>query len=308
MSTLILGLAAYPQNRAWEAVDMLARSVQKNAPASRLAVITTPLGTEDRRRFDTLNVTAIELVDPIPAFDLAAAQGRDARQSWLLALYAARHRLYLRALEQVNATHVLLSDTRDVIVTSPFENIAVQDKLVLSQECSRQTLAGDPWNRQWLVGGYGEEMTNRIGHERILCAGAVYGPLALVRDYVLCMSHEADRLGPSVTQRIGDQPMHNYLAYTGKLPEFVVSPSEDGWIRTVGLMSLNEIDLDWAGPRKRPAHFNPAVVVHQYDRHMHIRRMKHAVWRATGLSVVGQYARSMARRVANYVKLPARGT
>lgn len=300
MSTLILGLAAYPQNRVWEAVDLLARSVRKNAPASRLAVITTPLGAQDRRRFDRFCVTALEFVDPVPEFDLATAQGRDARRSWVLALYAARHRLYIRALERINETHVLLSDTRDAVVTSSFEHISVRTKLLLSQEDSRQTLASDPWNRRWLVDGYGEETINRIGHERILCAGAVFGPLGVVRDYVTAMTREADRLGPSIIQQIGDQPMHNYLAYTGQLPDFDVSRAEDGCIRSIGVMPLKDVGLEWSCPPfTRPGH-DRAVVIHQYDRHWTSRRMKHAVWRAAGLGVVSQYARALCRRAGWY--------
>lgn len=302
VTTLILGLAAYPPNRMWEAIDLLARSVRKNASASRLAVITCPLGRHDRAKCDAFGVLPYEIVDPVPDFDVTTTAGREARRAWVLSMYASRHRLYLEVLDRSDETHVLLSDTRDAIVTSPFEEIRVRDTLILSQEDSRHTLAGEHWNRKWLSEGYGHKGIKRIGDRPILCAGAVFGPRLSVRAYVEAMSQEVMRLGAAVTQQIGDQPLHNYLAYTGQLPEFVVSRAEDGWIRSIGVMPVGDVGLDWGLPRESPPGGNRAVVIHQYDRHWNARRMKHAVWRAAGLNVLGQYGKQIGPRTARYIK------
>lgn len=131
--------------------------------------------------------------------------------------------------------------------------------------------------------GYGEERLAAVGTKPILCAGTVFGPSAPINEYLLAMSREVQRIGVETTRRIGDQPLHNHLAYAGSLPEYTISSAEDGWMRSIGIQRFEQVNLDWDPVRRSPEVASPCAIVHQYDRHLAHRTMRHAVARAAGL-------------------------
>lgn len=285
MSVAILGLAAYPCNRVWSKVEMLVRSARRNSPRTHVALLTAPLGDADRRQFDRFDVEAIECVDNPPPTG-TTAESRDTRLRWILELYGRRHALYRGIVTTRNYSHVLLTDTRDVIVTTGLEDGTSVSLLVLSQEAKAMSLAEEFWNRQWIMDGYGEEGLTAIGKNPILCAGTVFGPSDHIAEYLLAMSGEVQRVGVDTTRRIGDQPLHNHLAYTGRLPEYSVSSAEDGWMRSIGILRFADVDFDWDPAQQRSDSIAPCAIVHQYDRHLAHRAMRHAVARVAGLPLM----------------------
>jgi hypothetical protein len=282
MAVAILGLAAYPKDVVWRNVELLVRSARRRAPHTRIAFLTAPLGDQDRGFFERFGVDAIECVEAPPRRgpDRQATIAR--RQAWILELYGRRHALYRQAIERRQESHFLLTDTRDVIVTAPLEGHASAQQLVLSQEDARKPIAEDSWNRDWVVAGYGEEGLAAIGCNPILCAGTVFGPRKAVDAYLAAMSAEVQRIGAEMTRRIGDQPLHNYLAYTGKLPHFEISTAEAGWMRSIGVMPFDTVTMDWESHDSKPTEKRCAVL-HQYDRHLSNRQMRRAVAHVAGL-------------------------
>ena len=276
MSIAILGLAAYPRNSVWRNVELLVRSTRCQSPDTAIALLTAPLGDQDRRMFEQFGVEAIECVDSPPG----RAQTRQAtvarRQAWILELYGRRHSLYRDFVRRRAESHFLLTDTRDVIVTAPLRTHAGVARLVLSQEDSSKTIADDNWNSQWVRAGYGETGLTAIGSRPILCAGTVFGPRDSVDGYLGAMSDEVHRVGVEMTRRIGDQPLHNHLAYTGKLPEFEISTAENGWMRAIGVMPFEAVPMDWERAQAVSA-ANTCVILHQYDRHLASERMRRAI-------------------------------
>ncbi len=276
MSVVVLGLAAYPANRVWPNVELLVRSTRRNSPATGIALLTTRLAARDRRMFAKHAVHAFEVIEDVPRYDPNSAEGRDAFHRWTLEMFGRRQRMYLDAIERLPHSHVLLSDTRDVLVTGDLERQAATETLVLSQEDAALPLADEYWNRKWILDGYGDEELQRIGRHPILCAGAVFGPRAAVAAYVRAMSAEVERVGVEMTRKIGDQPLHNHLAYSGRIPGYVTSRAEDGWLRSIGVLAPDAVNLDWTGVGER-AGGEPPAVIHQYDRHLKIPAVRQAV-------------------------------
>jgi hypothetical protein len=282
MQTAILGIAVYPTNHVWANVDLLARSVAHSDPNAELVLVTAPLGDRDRALFSEFKVRAIECADPVPDFDRTSDDGRARQHAWICALFGARHSWYLAAIAELSATHVLIADTRDVVLTGRLTEKCTGHELVLSQETTRLTIGADPWNSQWVEGAYGAEGLREIGHKPILCAGVVFGTASSIRAYATAMSSEIHRLGFETVRRVGDQPIHNHLAYTGQLPPYAVSTAEGGWMRSVGLLPTRELTFDWLDDNS-PAGGERTVVLHQYDRHVRSRAVRSALKRTVGL-------------------------
>lgn len=285
MSVAILGLAAYPRNQVWHNVEMLVRSARRNSPRTHVMLLTAPLGDADQRLFDRYDVEVIDRVDQPPPVR-KTPESREDRVRWILELYGRRHALYQEVIESHQFSHVLLTDTRDVIVTADLEERGTATRLVLSQEDSSLTVSAEPCNRRWVLGGYGEAGLAAFGAKPILCAGTVFGPRQDIVGYLRAMAREVDRIGVDKTRRIGDQPLHNYLAYAGMLPEYVISAAEDGWMRSIGAQQFKAVVFDW-DPIQRPREVAaPCSIVHQYDRHLAHRAMRHAVARVAGLQLL----------------------
>lgn len=288
MSVAILGLAAYPADMVWHNVELLVRSARRNSPRTSIVLVTAPLASEDRRWVNRFAVETLERVEPPPT-DGAAPEVRQARQRWILELFGRRHGLYEEAIAARPESHFLLADTRDVIVTGPLEDGDADTGLVLSQEDAATTIGDEPYNHRWIEEGYGGARLAAIGGRPILCAGTVFGPRAHILDYLRSMAAEVARLGVEMTRRIGDQPLHNHLAYAGKLPDYTISPAEDGWIRAIGVQRFADVQLDWDPAHRSGIPRAACAVVHQYDRHLASRRMRHAVARVAGLPLAHRW-------------------
>ncbi|MGB8853799.1 MAG: hypothetical protein WCC69_09560 [Pirellulales bacterium] len=283
MAEAILGLAAYPRDRVWQNVELLVRSVRLHSPRTAIVLVTAPLGDADRFLFDEYRVESVEAIEPSPRLGVDHKAAAARRREWLFELYGRRHALYRAAIEARDETHFLLADTRDVIVTAPLEAVTTVSRLVLSQEHAATPIAANHWNRDWIAEGYGEGERAALGHRPILCAGTVFGPRQAVLGYLAAMSDEVQRVGVELTQRIGDQPLHNHLAYAGQLPDFEISAAEDGWMRSIGITPFDELRFDWE-PRQPPDQTPPTcLVLHQYDRHLDHARMRAAVAHAAGV-------------------------
>ncbi len=287
-------MAAYPAGRLWPEVENLVRSVHRNAPGSRVLLVTGDLSREEARILGKYGAGAVPLLGAIPQFRQGDEASQAERQAWILELFGRRYAAYAEALEGLPEHRVLLSDVRDVLMTNDIPSTLAQDRIVFSQEQQSNSLANEPWNRKWLIGAYGQLGLDQVGGAPILCAGCTLGPKSAMSRYIETMREEVSRLGVETIRRVGDQPLHNYLAHTGRLGEFQVSRAEDGPIRSIGVLPTDSVRLDWLhGDESAPA------VIHQYDRHMHVRKFRHLVARVTGIGLGGLYCRAVVRRLAH---------
>ncbi len=283
MSAVVLGLAVYPINNVWKSVKYLVKSTNKNSPHSSIVLITAKLGHQDRELLVNNGVVVFELADLPPSnISRATQEGNELFLTWLKSMWVKRHDYYLEVLKSLNNSHVLLTDTRDVIITGDISKKIDVTNLVLSQEDNLRSLKSEPHNNKWLLDGYGSDLLNSIGNKRILCAGTVFGPRALILSYVEKMMAEINRLGFELANNIGDQPIHNFLAHMGHFPDFEVSTAERGWIKSVGI--LDKINNDWFNIKNMDSNENSTIVLHQYDRHLHSRFVRSSVKKSVGLN------------------------
>lgn len=273
----ILGTAIYPRHKTWENVEYLVRSARRHAPGTAIYLITAPLEPDERRVLSGFGVTALEWASPAPNLGRKSAQASAAYFQWLHRIWIERHDIYPGALDAIPEDYVLLADTRDVLITGDLAAICAGDSLLLSQEYAGITLGTEPVNRKWMLEGYGPAVFNQLASSHILCAGTVFGPLKKIKAYVATMRQEMEAIGMDRAVSMGDQPVHNYLAYNGQLPGFVRSTAEDGPIRSVGAMPTALVCTTWLHGEREP------IVIHQYDRHVHHPQVRKAVRQCTGL-------------------------
>ncbi|MFQ6537964.1 MULTISPECIES: hypothetical protein [Aphanothece] len=290
LPTAFLGLAVYPENQVWPNVVAFVASARRNSPTSEIVLITSPLGSRDRAEFQRHGVSSLPLADPSPVGHEADPEHRQLRKQWVMSLYAKRHLHYAHALEQMASRHVLLTDTRDVVVAGELSALGAGRNLLLAQENVTLSLGSEPTNRSWIVKCYGQEEMERLHERRILCAGTVYGPSDALLVYVREMSQEFMRVGIVRITEFGDQPVHNYLAYSGRLPVYEVSTAEAGGIKTIGLLPKRRFMLGWVRDSLALRARQKTVIYHQYDRHMNSRVFRWAFAHASADSNLQSYS------------------
>jgi hypothetical protein len=171
---------------------------------------------------------------------------------------------YLRA--HPGFAHVMLTDVRDVVFQDdPFGQF--DGGLSVGMETDTLTLATESYDREWILGAYGEAMLARIGDRQISCAGVVLGDAKAMREYIDKMLVEIMRLPFRITKnRNYDQAHHNKLLYCDELSAFTLCQPLSSRIATVGCMQPSDFALSPEGLLLNEDH-RAAPIVHQYDRH-----------------------------------------
>ncbi|PXV57024.1 hypothetical protein SAMN04487785_109148 [Dyella jiangningensis] len=162
--------------------------------------------------------------------------------------------------------HVMLTDVRDVVFQAePFERY--EGGLSVGMEIESLTLAGESYNRKWILGAYGEDMLQRIGARQISCAGVVIGDARSMREYIDKMLAEIMRLPFRITKTANyDQAHHNKLLYCDELSMPRLCQPLSSRIATVGCMQPADFSLSPDGLLLNEDR-QVAPIVHQYDRH-----------------------------------------
>lgn len=282
LPTAFLGLAVYPENLVWPNVAAFVISARRNSPSSEIVLITSNLGEGDRAEFQRHRVSSLPLSDPCPVGSEADPEHRRRKKQWVMSLYAKRHLYYAHALERMASHHVLLTDTRDVVVAGDLSALGAGGSLLFAQENATLSLGSEATNRGWIVRAYGKEEVGKLHARRILCAGTVYGPSDALLAYAQAMCQECIRIGIARLAEAGDQPIHNYLAYSGLLPVYRISSAEAGGIKTVGLLPKRRFVAGWVRDCLLPSGRSSTVIYHQYDRHMNSRVVRWALQQTTG--------------------------
>jgi hypothetical protein len=275
----ILGAAIYPSGKTWKHVAYLVRSARRHTPRSGIYLITAPLSPSERRLLAGHGVVAFEWASPAPNLGRKSPKASPAFFQWLHRIWIDRHDLYPHALEAIPEAYVLLADTRDVLITGDLAGLCPRTDLVLSQEYAGLTLGTEPVNRKWMLEGYGSVVADRLESAPILCAGTVFGPIKKIKTYVASMRRELDNIGMEKAVSMGDQPVHNYLAHSGQLPECSISTAEDGPIRSIGAMPTALVCTSWL----QQSEGSKPLVIHQYDRHVGHPVVRKAVRHLIGL-------------------------
>ncbi len=164
-----------------------------------------------------------------------------------------------------NFDAILLTDTRDVVFQSdPFAfawgrglNVTLEDRFLRIGDC--------PYMTRWVTHHLGAQALEKLQEHRISCSGTSLGDQAAILNYLEQMTRLLVPFSPERGVAGYDQGVHNHLLHDGSLPE-VTLHDNSGPILTLG--QQKEPPLQDSADNVLNDKGEPAVIVHQYDRHM----------------------------------------
>lgn len=165
-----------------------------------------------------------------------------------------------------DASHVLLSDVRDVFFQSnPFKNLG--KGLLVGMENPDFTIGTEQYNQKWILDAYGEDFYNLAKDEQVSCSGVTIGDHESIRVYINKMIEEfCKQPYQKMSERIYDQAMHNKLLITNNLADVTRCQPFESIIVTLGLYPIDQIAVNDQGfIINRNQEIIP--IVHQHDRH-----------------------------------------
>lgn len=160
--------------------------------------------------------------------------------------------------------NVLLTDVRDVFFQRDPFALPIAPGLHCFLETPRQIIGKCRFNKKMVESALGTEVLQKIGDNVVSCAGTVMGDPVNILSYLRTMI-ETFGLCRDIDGG-NDQGIHNYLIYTGQLPNAALIPNDAGLIYTAGFVPYDEILFN---ENNEVIHADGSVVpvVHQYDRH-----------------------------------------
>ncbi|MFX1296180.1 MAG: hypothetical protein ACFFD2_15185, partial [Promethearchaeota archaeon] len=158
---------------------------------------------------------------------------------------------------------VMITDIKDVIFQrNPFDFV-FNGGLYCFLENNRSTIKTSPFNSGRILRHFGTEVLEEIGDNHPSCSGTTFGSVLDLMDYLKGM---IDLITKIDTKGGGDQGLHNYLVYSGKLKNLKFIEDNKGSVLTIGSKLNREIHFNKAGLviNADGEVFN---TIHQYDRH-----------------------------------------
>ena len=246
MTQLIMG-AAYGYKT--ELLEPFMKSLRRHFQGD-CVIITHPLSPEELAFYEKYNVFTFELEQAIP-------NPKD--------IQVGRYDIYKAVLEDnfSDTDQILICDVRDVMFQDdPFKGSTGVELEFFEEPCLfKKCTANWPW-----VGGiYGQDGMMIVENRNVICSGTTMGTRAGVVNYIDAMIAEIQRIrdtGRPLYQG-EDQPIHNYLIYTGTFDTFVLHKNGYGPITTVH--HQQRLTFDRKG-RLLNDDGSPTPVIHQWDR------------------------------------------
>lgn len=187
---------------------------------------------------------------------------------WMVAhIQVARYIRYSEILRGCERAYdrILLTDVSDVLFqANPFATDLTGDLLCFLETAGR-TIGQSACNSQWMQQIFGQGILEQLQDKTISCSGTTIGSHEAIIDYINRMLGHADpNLLAQLTQYRGhDQAIHNFLLYTGALPQAQLIPN-GVHVYTVGGIPDSEIILGPQGTLLTPQR-RLCPIVHQYN-------------------------------------------
>lgn len=246
MTQLIMG-AAYGYKT--ELLEPFMKSLRRNFQGD-CVIITHPLSPEELIFYEKYNIFTFELEQAIP-------NPKD--------IQVGRYDIYKAVLEDnfSDADQILICDVRDVMFQDdPFKGSTGVELEFFEEPCLFKNCTA---NWPWVGGIYGKEGMAMVENRSVICSGTTMGTRAGIVSYIDTMITEIQRIrdtGRPLYQG-EDQPIHNYLIYTGVFNTFVLHKNGRGPITTVH--HQQRLTFDRKG-RLLNDDGTPTPVIHQWDR------------------------------------------
>lgn len=181
------------------------------------------------------------------------------------------YRNYLK--NNTKISHVILTDTRDVVFQKNPDQFFTQDGLYLGMEDIDNPIGKDSFHIKWITDVYGQDYLEKIAHEQISCAGVTMGDIDSMNFYLNTMVQEFLNLPYYLMVKSNyDQGIHNKLLYSGKFKNIILCQPFDSEISTIGTFVAEKILFDNESNILRKDG-NIAEIVHQYDRHIELEKL-----------------------------------
>jgi hypothetical protein len=176
---------------------------------------------------------------------------------------------YFNFLKLNHFTHVVLTDTRDVIVQGDLSKLNCHG-LFLGMEDKNLLLGNDSFHIKWISDVYGKVKLAEISDKQISCAGVTFGDYKSINAYLEAMLNEFINLPYYTMVRSNyDQGIHNKLLYDGTFSNISLCQPLDSEIATLGVMNMNKVALNEENYVLNNNKTIP-MFIHQYDRHEHL--------------------------------------
>lgn len=173
---------------------------------------------------------------------------------------------YYDYLQRNNFSHVVLTDTRDVIVQGDLNELN-QNGLFLGMEDKSLLLGKDSFHIKWISDVYGKNYLKEIADKQISCAGVTFGDYQSMSNYLDVMINEFMSLPYYTMVRSNyDQGIHNKLLYSDAFSALHLCQPLESKIATLGVMNVDKINLNEDAILLNLDGTTP-LFVHQYDRH-----------------------------------------
>lgn len=141
-----------------------------------------------------------------------------------------------------------------------FLGVALEDGIIFDR----------PINKRWIINAYGKDVLNKIGNERIICVGTVWGTLDKFLEFSTIMWEKLSSEW-SLKFNVIEQGVANFLIYYAKMFNecLIKSDNQNGKIMTIGISKRENINLD-SENNIINGKGEIAAVIHQYDRKIDI--------------------------------------
>lgn len=246
--TLILGLAA---GYHFGDVHPFLKSLQRSGFQGALVLFTSNT-TRDSEHLAAHGATVV-LGERSPELAQLPAN------AWRFFLY----RDYLQ--QQTTAfRRILLTDVRDVIFQADPFSVPWPEGVCLFQEDSRVSLGRCEHTAHWVQGHLGSDILQELAPWPLLCSGTTIADQAGMLRYLELMTAWLLPFTPGWRMAGYDQGVHNLLARRGALAPLHIFDN-NGPVLTLG-HKREPPEMDTAGLVLQDSG-QPAVLVHQYDRH-----------------------------------------
>lgn len=179
---------------------------------------------------------------------------------------------YYDYLQSNKFSHVVLTDTRDVIVQGDLNELN-QTGLFLGMEDDSLLLGEDSFHIKWISDVYGKKCLKEIKDKQISCAGVTFGDYHSLNSYLEVMINEFITLPYyTMVKSNYDQGIHNKLLYSNKFSSINLCQPLKSKIATLGVMNIENINLNENVVLLNLDGTIP-LFVHQYDRHVELEKI-----------------------------------
>lgn len=181
------------------------------------------------------------------------------------------YRNYLKTTDSIS--HVILTDTRDVIFQKNPDHFFEKDGLYLGMEDTSNPIGKDSFHIKWITDVYGKAYLEEVAEKQISCAGVTMGDFQSIDAYLDTMVHEFLDLPYYLMVKSNyDQGIHNKLLYSDAFNDTILCQPFDSCISTIGTLMKEEILLNTDGNILNKDG-TIADIVHQYDRHPELEKL-----------------------------------